>query len=260
VSGPFANAPAEIERRLRAGRIGWMGPLAMVVGRTLLCVLAQALVAGAFWLQGRAAPWQAAAAWWTVWGTLADLGCLAGLLWLVRREGLRLADLFSFSRFRLGRDALMGLVYLLIMFPIVMVGGTMLASWLVFGTFQTPMYTGELTGRVLPAWGVVYSLLVWWVVWSPTEELTYNGYVLPRLAALSRSRWLAVGLVALLWAAQHAAIPSLFDARYLAWRTLAFLPLTLTMTTVYLRTRRLVPLVLAHWGMDIVGALFTLAW
>jgi membrane protease YdiL (CAAX protease family) len=258
--GPQANSPAEIQRRLAAGRLGWAGPLLLLVGRTLLCVLAQAITAGVLWLRGSAAPWSAAAAWWTVWGTLADLGCLAGLWWLTRREGLPLAALFSFNRRRLGRDALLGLAVIALVFPIAMVGGTMLASWLVYGTTQAPTYAGELMGRALPAWGVVYSLAVWWVIWSPTEELTYNGYALPRLEALTRSPWLAVGAVALLWAAQHAAIPFLFDVQYLAWRTLAFLPLTLALTAVYRWTRRLPPLILAHWTMDILGAVMTLAW
>jgi membrane protease YdiL (CAAX protease family) len=258
--GAAANSRSEVERRARAGRIGWAGVLAMGFGRILLCLAAQALVAGVLRLQGSPAPWPAAAAWWTVWGTLVDLGCLAGLLWLVRREGLRLTDLLGFDRRRLGRDVLIGLGLILVMFPITIIGGTMLASQLVFGTLEAPMYAGDLTGRVLPLWGVVYSLAIWWVIWSPTEELTFNGYLLPRLEALTQSPWLAVGVVGLLWAAMHAAIPTLWDARYLAWRTLSFLPLTLAMAALYLRTRRLVPFVLAHWCMDIIGAVFTLAW
>lgn len=254
------NSKMQIARRVDEGRIGWAGPVAMVFGRTLLCLTAQALAAGVLWAQGHAAPWSGAAAWWTVWGTLADLGCLAALVWLVRHEGLRLRDLFGFDRKRLGRDVLLGVALLFAIFPVTIMGGTMLASWLVFGTPQAPMYTGELTGRTLPWWGMAYSLTLWWLVWSPTEELTYNGYVLPRLAALSHRPWLAVASVGLLWAVQHAAIPVLFDARYLAWRTLSFLPLCLTMSVVYLRLRRLVPLVIMHGCMDLFGALLTLAW
>jgi membrane protease YdiL (CAAX protease family) len=260
VAGLGANSKVEIARRVGAGRIAWPGPVVMVFGRTLLCLVAQALVASVFWLQGHDSAWSAAAAWWTVWGTLVDLGCLAGMFWLARREGLRLRDLFGFDRKRLGRDVLLGVGLFLAVFPVTIIGGTMLASWLIFGTTQAPMYAGELTGRVLPWWGVLYSLTLWWLVWSPTEELTFNGYVLPRLEALTRRPWLAVAVVGLLWAAMHAAIPTLFDARYLAWRTLSFLPLCLTMSAVYLRVRRLVPLVITHWAMDFIGALFTLAW
>jgi membrane protease YdiL (CAAX protease family) len=256
-----ANSEAALAQRVATGRLGWGGPLTLVFGRTALLVLAQALVAGLFWLQGRAAPWQAAAPWWTVWATLADVGCLAALLWWTRREGIRLADLFSFDRRRLRRDLLLAAGILLLVFPVCIMPGTMLASWLVFGTTQAPMYAGELTGRVLPAWAMAYSAALWWPLWSMTEELTYNGYALPRLAALLRRRWPAVALVGLMFAAQHAAIPTIFDGRYLLWRTLAFLPLSLALSVIYLRTRRLLPLVVAHWGMDIFGGVFfTMTW
>jgi membrane protease YdiL (CAAX protease family) len=260
VGGTWANAPAAIARRVEAGAVGWAGPLLIMVGRTGLCLVAQALAAAVLWVRGSAAPWEAAAAWWTVWGTLADLGCLAGLVWLTRREGLRLGDLIGFERRRLGRDVLVGLGIIAVVFPVAIVGGTMLASLLVFGTTEAPMYAGALTGRALPAWGVAYSLSLWWLIWSPTEELTFNGYVLPRLEALSRSRWLAVALVGLSWAVMHAAIPTLWDARYLAWRTLSFLPLCVSLAALYVRLRRLPPLIVAHWVMDIFGAVFTLAW
>ncbi len=37
----------------------------------------------------------------------------------------------------------------------------------------------------------------------------------------------------------------------------AFLPGVLVMILIYLRTRRLAPLILAHWPMDILGAIMT---
>jgi membrane protease YdiL (CAAX protease family) len=254
------NSKLALERRAAMGRLGWAGPLMLVFGRTALCVLAQSLVSGLFWLRGHPTPWQAAAAYWTVWGTLADLGCLAALVVWTRKEGLRLRDLISFDRRRLGRDLLIGAGVILIVFPITIMGGTLLSSWLVFGTLEAPMYTGELTGRVLPSWGMLYSATLWWMLWSVTEELTYNGYALPRLEVLLGRSWAAVALVAFMYAAQHAAIPTLFDARYLLWRTLAFLPLALAMTVLYMRTRRLLPFILAHYLMDIIGVWFTTSW
>ena len=257
---PIPNGKAAIAQRAAAGRLVIAGPLLLVFGRTALLVLAQALASGLFWLQGHPSPWQAAGAWWSVWASLADWGCLAALVWWTRREGLRLLDLFGIDRRRLGWDVLLGAGVLLVLFPLTMVPGTMLGTWLVFGTTVAPMYPGELTGRVLPLWAVVYSTFLWWPVWSATEELTFNGYALPRLEVLLRSRWLAVAVVGVAWAAMHAAVPLIPDARYVLWRTLSFLPLAVAMSLVYLRTRRLVPLVVAHWGMDVFGQFFTLAW
>src|ERR1700732_985630 len=44
-------------------------------------------------MRGPESPWSAAGAWWTVWCTVADLGCWAILLVLTRREHLRVRDL-----------------------------------------------------------------------------------------------------------------------------------------------------------------------
>jgi len=43
--------------------------------------------------------------------------------------------------------------------------------------------------RRLPIWATVYSVTVWWLIWSPTEELTYQAYVLPRLRVLTGRTW-----------------------------------------------------------------------
>jgi hypothetical protein len=56
---------------------------------------------------------------------------------------------------------------------------------------------------------------------------------------------------------QHSALPFIPDARFVLFRFLAFLPGVLAAMTIYWRTRRLAPLIVAHWPMDIVGALMT---
>jgi len=81
--------------------------------------------------------------------------------------------------------------------------------------------------------------------------------VLPRLQALTGRTWMAVGITGFWWAAQHCALPFFFDWRYLVFRFLAFLPGVLVAMLLYLRTRRLAPLIIAHWPMDIVAAIMT---
>jgi membrane protease YdiL (CAAX protease family) len=61
------------------------------------------------------------------------------------------------------------------------------------------------------------------------------------------------------WALQHIALPFIFDWPYLIWRFLAFVPGVLLFVLVYRRTRRLPPLIVAHWPMDIAAVVFTIA-
>jgi len=87
-------------------------------------------------------------------------------------------------------------------------------------------------------------------IWGLTEQMTYNGYLLPRFRALGRNTSLAIALVAFAWAAQHSFMPLTFDSKYMTFRFLSSVPNTVFQTLLYLRLRRLVPLAVGHALMD----------
>src|SRR5208337_2574601 len=251
----FPNSPQEIEKRVSLGQIRWAAPLLFLPARIVFMLISQALFAGCLRLQGRASPFQAAGAWWTVWGTLVDLGCHACLFFLTRRENLRIRDLLGpLPRWLVPK----GIACFALIFPFFLVGGP-LASWIVYHAWQAPIPMGEMWARQLPLWGVLYSLLIWWPIWSVTEEITYQGYLAARLTALSRHRWVTYCLVGFWWTMQHNFIPFVADLRLILYRFLAFLPGVLVFMAIYLRTRRLAPLIVAHWMMDIAAAVMTLS-
>jgi len=256
-----ANDPAAIQQRIDVGRIGWAGPLALTAARTVLLLVVQAAVAVGFFVRGHPSPWRAQASWWSVYATLVDVGCLLLLRRLSRREGIRLADLFGVDRSHLGREVLWGLAYLLLLFPVVQ-GGTVLASWVAYGRLQPDfarMAPGLLVARRLPSWAVAYSLSLFWILWSPTEEVTYQAYCAARLLALTGRTWVTLTLVGFWWALQHSVLPLVLDWRLAVFRFLQFLPLVMVMQILYLRTRRLPRMIVMHWPMDLLAARMTLA-
>ena len=241
------NSQSAIEGRVEAKVITWRGPLLMVFARLVLAFAAQALVALLFAFRSSSAPWLSAARWWPVYAVLIDLSCLALMVRLTRREGIHLLDLVSFDRKRLGSDVLLGLGFGIVFLPIAVIGIVM-SNRLVNGILAPLSIYSPL-----PVWAVIYSLLVFPLIWGMVEQLTYQGYALPRLQALTRKSWVAVVLVTFGWAVQHVGLPSVFDLRYMLVRLLSFLPLALVMTVVYLRVRRLLPFFIAHWAMDFLG-------
>jgi hypothetical protein len=257
---PASNAAITIQRRIQAGRIGWASPLVLTTARTGLILLVQLVVAGAFLVRGHASPWRAQAPWWTVYATLVDIGCLLLLRQQARREGIRLIDLFGIERSRLGREVLWGLVYLVVLFPI-LGGGTKLAGWLIYGTAHlapSSLAPGLLSGRQLPHWAVIYSLSVFWLVWSPTEQVIYQAYCGARLQALTGRTWATVTWVGFWWAFEHSVFPLVFDGRLVVFRFLQFLPLVVVWQLIYLRTRCLPRMIIMHWPMDLLAAVLTL--
>ncbi|MGO9865418.1 MAG: type II CAAX prenyl endopeptidase Rce1 family protein [Terriglobales bacterium] len=252
------NSQAELESRVASGQITWAGPVVVMIGRSFFMIAAQGLVAAIFALRGHPSPWNAAAPWWSVWGTLVDIGCLMLMANLTRAEGIGLRDLIGKIRLRRGQDIFLGIGCLLLGMVLFGAAG-MLATKLVFGTLQGIPYSGLLSARRLPVWAVIYSLSVWWLIWSPTEEMTYNGYVLPRIQALTGRKWIAVMIVGFWWALQHSFLPLIWDWKYVLWRFLFFLPGVLAWLIAYLWIRRLFPLILAHWPMDASAQIYTLS-
>ena len=245
------NSKAKIQECLQAGHITWRWPVIIVFARLIFAILAQALVAGLFMIQGHPTPWQAAAPWWIVYGTLIDIGCLVLLARLTRREGIRLVGLISFQRQHLGRDLLLGLVFI-VLFIILAVSGGIIFGPLIYGVNPAPAIM-----RPLPLWGTLYSLLIWPIIWAFAEEMTYQGYALPRLEVLSGRAWLAVIIVGFGWALQHSALPLMADWRWAVYRFGSSLLIGIVLPIIYLRTRRLLPFIIAHWAANLVSVLMT---
>ena len=252
------NSLTQIQQRVAAGRLPWTGPLLLAALRPALFFTVQGLLALAYFAFHRPGAWHEAGRWWNVYGTVVDIGCLIGLRIFTRKESIRIRDLIGPVRLRRGHDIFLGLGLFFLIFPCFIVG-SMLAQKLLYGSLDTAtsVYLTQL--HALPIWAFVYSITIWWVISSPTEEAIYQGYALPRLRALTGRTWVAMTVVGFWWAAQHCLLPFVPDSKYLLFRFLEFLPGVFVMMLVYLRMRRLGPLILAHWTMDILGAVMTAA-
>jgi hypothetical protein len=251
-----SNSPAGIRERAAAGHIPWIGPLLLVSARSVLWLTLQGLLALILLALHHPAPLRTAGNWWMLYGTLSDLCCLLGMRYFTRREGIRLRDLIGPIKMHWGRDLFFGLGLLVLSFPLFIAGGQ-LAAWVAYGSMaKVPM---ELVWQrhTLPLWATAYSLAVWWIIQSATEEMTYQGYALPRLEALTGRTWIAFSIVGFWWALQHCMIPFVPDWQYLAYRFVMMIPVLVMMMLVYLRIRRLAPLIFAHWSMDLAGAILT---
>ena len=243
------NSKSELRDRLQAGSITWKWPFLDVFARLVLAVLAQAFVAGLFMLKGHPTHWLAAAPWWIVYGTLIDVGCLVLLARLTRNEGIRLSDLISFQRQRLGRDLLLSVGFVFLFVVLAFLGGMIFAP-LIYGATPAPEPM-----MPLPLLGALYSVLIWPIFWAIAEQMTYQSYSLPRIEVLSGRRCLAVFIVAFGWAIQHSALPLLPDWRWALYRFGSSLLIAIVLPILYLRIRRLLPFILAHWAADLLSAL-----
>jgi membrane protease YdiL (CAAX protease family) len=240
------NSAGEIQKRVTAGKITWAGPLIVLVARSILAVLCQALVAALFF-RGSAGAWVQAGAWWRVYGIAIDAGTILLLAWLARREGIRLLDLGSYVRERWLRDVGIGLALLVPIFLLTMMLPGAAAGFLFYGG-SAPDTIGDL-----PLAALIYALVIWPVLWAYAEDNLYFGYSLPRLEALTGKKWIAVVLVSVFTTLQHGFLPFKLDGQHFVYRLVSSAPVMVVLCLLYLRQRRLLPTHVIHWAGNVLG-------
>jgi hypothetical protein len=226
----------------------------MLFARIGLALLFQSLFALGFLIAGDETPWRAAADWWLGSFALAELVNLWLLARLARDEGLRLRDLYSFSRDTRAGDFKWLALALVGAAPLGFLPNVLLTQAL----WGDPELPAALTFRPLPIAAAWVLLGVFPIIHALTELPTYFGYVLPRLSAMTRPR-MALVLTAAVLSFQHLFLPLLFDWKYLVWRALMFLPFALWIGWIIHRRATVLPyLTIAHALLDVTLPIYVL--
>ena len=139
--------------------------------------------------------------------------------------------------------ALLGV--LLVAAPVAQLPNLALATAL-FGDAQGAL---ALLVQPLPPWAAVAVLVFFPVTTALAELPTYYADALPRLEARGLGRLQALGVAAFFHAAQHVTLPLLFDARFLTWRLLIFLPFALVIGGAIRKRPSLLPWLMAVHGL-----------
>lgn len=182
--------------------------------------------------------------WANVLVVIVDVATLVLVHRALRAEGRSLLDLVRPWRWRdLAWGALL-LVVLVIGFLVC----SFLANLLVYGG-PPPMPVA--TDLSLPLWAGLVGILVAPLSIALAEESLYRGYAQPRLART----WgmpLALVSVAVVFGVQHVGF-ALTSPADVAAKVLTTLLAGLLLGALMLWMRRIAPLVVAHWGLDVVG-------
>jgi hypothetical protein len=235
--------------------LSWVQVLLLLMSRTLLFIGAQVVVALILTANGEDNAWRESAYWWPVSAITASVVSLFLLYWLQRRDGRALWSLYKPNRRYVAQDILTALGTSAIGGVLVSLPNTWF-SQLFFGDTTT---ANAMMFRPLPLAAALAALVLFPLAVGLSELPTYLGVAMPRLRVLSGKWWVAV-LIAGFWlAAQHMALPLIFDGRFLLWRLMMFLPFALyTAGLIAWRPRLLPYFVIIHVLLDITTAYFLL--
>lgn len=186
----------------------------------------------------------------------------------VRREGTRLRDLVGYRRDRLGRDVAWGLLWLLVLYTGFGIVLTLMPLALFrpdsaaeFAAAYTTTFVGDVA-RADPVPVPVAVSIMGFVVFAFTnplvEEMTFRAYAQQRLVTRWGSAWAGIGVPAVAFGLQHMLFA--YSLAGMATLGAAFLVWGLLSGVIYHRQQRLVPLVTAHFVVNLgLGAAVPIA-
>jgi hypothetical protein len=226
-------------------------PLLMLLSRSALFILFQALFAAFFALAGNSSAWLESARWWPFVAIFTNIVSIVLLILLFRKEGKQYFQLLRFSRETVKKD-------LLWLLGLTVIGGPIMALPMnivgnaIFGDSMIPT---NMMFRPLPTWAFILSFLFPLTI-AFAELPTYFVYVMPRLAVQLKNGWVAWLIAAFILGAQHIFLPFIPDGRFILWRLLMYIPFALFAGLVIkLRPTMLPYYLIIHTLVDISAVL-----
>ena len=183
-----------------------------------------------------------------IWSIVASVVNIATILLLVfitkKNDGYR--KLINYEKGKATPKQIIGMIFLILFWGM---GGMYLAGFLCYGIIP---YSAPMMIAPIPLWLAVPNIFILPV----TTALAEDGLYLGCGAGQIKNKYIATLVPAFFFALQHCFIPTLFDARYIAYRFLSFLPLTILLCMHYRKHRNPLPIMVGHAVIDVI----TVAW
>jgi hypothetical protein len=222
-------------------------PILLLPSRLILFGVFQVIIAAVIWLAGGAFGLQAAAIYWPFAAIGANCVTVI-LLWRVLLlEGLSLRDIYRLAKGTVGRDVVAAVV-VFILAAFLAVFPNMILGNVLFG--NADRVTPIMFGRMAPA--VALLTIAFPITIAFAELPLYLGYIVPRLAVLTKRKVTAAVIAASFLSLQHCTLPLILDFRFILWRFGMFLPLSLLLALAFIWRPRLLPyMMIGHALLDL---------
>jgi membrane protease YdiL (CAAX protease family) len=214
--------------------------------RTIAFGLGYALTSLIFLLLGSHDFLIKASPWWPVYGLFANLLCFIIIRRALKDENVKISSLINFQSQKIKKDIMFSLAFITLSI-IIAITSSFIFGYLIFGRYPydlMPLFSD------IPIVVVIIFVVIFPVINSILEEITYNGFIFPRLEAEVKNTNIVILIVLCFFTLQHIFIMFVPDLKYLTWRLLCFIPLLAFWIIIYKKMRRLTSLIIVHWFMD----------
>lgn len=179
--------------------------------------------------------------WWSTAATAVNIFTILLLVLAAKKCGLTYAQLINYRK---GQSGVKRIAAIIAVTLIVGMAGMYIAGYICYGVIP---YAAPMMIAPIPKVLAVINVLLLPVTTALAEDGLYLGCGVDKI----QNKYAAVLVPAFFFALQHCFIPTLFDARYIIYRFLSFLPLTVILCMHYRRHRDPLPIMAGHALIDV---------
>lgn len=182
---------------------------------------------------------------WSIVASIVNIATILLLVFITRKNG-GYKKLINYEK---GKTTPKQIVTMVILILVLGMGGMYLAGFLCYGVIP---YFAPMMIAPIPLWIAIINILILPISTAIAEDGLYLGCGVNQI----ENKYIAIFVPAFFFALQHSFIPTLFDVKYIIYRFLSFLPLTILLCMHYHKHRNPLPIIIGHAVIDV----FTVAW
>ncbi|MBR6101724.1 MAG: CPBP family intramembrane metalloprotease [Ruminococcus sp.] len=180
--------------------------------------------------------------WWSVAATLVNIVTVAAIVLLARKSGRSYKELINYRK---GGRSVKKTILLVYVFVCVGMGGMYAAGFIFYGKFM-PQVSLDIVSPIPAALAIINLILL-----PLTVPFAEDGLYLGCGVGKIRNSYAAVIVPAFFYALQHCFIPTMFDVKYMFYRFVSFLPLTVIFCVYYRRKKDPFAIMISHAILDL---------
>ena len=187
--------------------------------------------------------------WWSIAASIVNIITILILFFIAKNNKSSYRELINYQKGKTKAKQIVGVAVLILVAGIT---GMYAAGYICYGVIP---YAAPMMIAPIPVWLAVINIIILPVTTAFAEDGLYLGCGVNQI----QNKLLAITIPAFFFALQHSFIPTLFDFKYIIYRFISFLPLTLILCWYYYKKRNPLPIMVGHAIIDLATVIQILA-
>ena len=181
--------------------------------------------------------------WWSIVATVVNIVTILILVSAAKKMKSSYCKLINYEK---GKTKIKAVIIISLIVLWIGTLGMYLAGFICYGKFP---YAAPMMIAPIPAALAIINFIVLPLTVPFAEDGLYLGCGVNSF----KNKYMAIIIPAFFYALQHSFIPTLFDGKYIIYRFLSFLPLTIILCWYYRKKKNPVPIMVGHALIEIAS-------